>query len=317
MTSRAKQSTAVVIPAYRAAERIELVLSAIPEWVDHVVVVDDGSGDGLAAALSRCADGRVHLVVHAVNRGVGAAVRTGWERALQLGATCVVKVDADGQMDLSRLREMVEPILDGSADLVKANRFRDLAAMRAMPVVRRLGNLALSFLVKAASGYWSVYDPCNGYLVLSDELIRKLPEKRLADRYFFEISLLCEAYLAEARVHEVAMPPRYGDEPSHLNPARVALEFAPRLVARTFRRLVLRYFLYDFSLASLFLLAGTPLVGFGFVWSVHHWIRSVATGLPATTGTVMVGTLPIILGFQLLLEAAVLDVRNEPGGRRE
>jgi hypothetical protein len=184
-----------------------------------------------------------------------------------------------------------------------------------MPATRRWGNLGLSFLVKLASGYWTVFDPCNGYLAVSGALLGRLRREQLAERYFFEISLLCESYLARAVVRDLPMPPVYGDEVSSLSPAKSFFEFVPKLLARAARRIGLFYFVRDFNLVSVFVLAGLPLLLFGGAWSAVHWARSLSTGVVASTGTVVVGLLPIILGFQLLLQAVVLDVQNEPGRR--
>jgi dolichol-phosphate mannosyltransferase len=207
----------------------------------------------------------------------------------------------------------VAPLVEGRADFAKGNRFADLAVVSAMPPLRRAGNLVLSFLVKMASGYWSLFDPCNGYLAVSRGLLEEIRRERLADRYFFEISLLCESYRAGGVVVDVSMPPRYGDEVSSLSPMRSLFEFSGRLVGRTARRIGFAYFLRDFNVVSVFISAGVPLMVFGVVWSLYHWYRSLATNVVATTGTVMIGTLAIILAFQLLLQAVVLDVQNEPG----
>jgi glycosyltransferase involved in cell wall biosynthesis len=304
---------AVVVPAYRAAERIASVLLAMPPSVRHVIVVDDASPDALAQVVATLRDPRIVLLRHQTNRGVGAAVKTGAAHALALGADIVVKVDADGQMDPARVGELLAPLLAGSADLAKGNRFVDTGTSAGMPFVRRLGNLALSFLVKAASGYWNVFDPCNGYLAVRASLLGRIAPERLADRFFFEISLLCEAYLARAVVRDVAIPAVYGDETSSLAPLTTVLEFLPRLLARIVRRIRISYFLRDFNVVSVFLTCGVPLLLFGAAWSLYHWYLSFRTGVVATTGTVIIGTLAIILGFQLLLQAVVLDVQNEPG----
>jgi glycosyltransferase involved in cell wall biosynthesis len=304
-----------VMPAYRSAAQIGAVLSAMPRSVFRIVVVDDASPDDLERAVSAVSDPRIVLLRQPVNRGVGAAMRAGFTAAIELGADIVVKIDSDGQMDPARIADLVAPILRGEADFAKGNRFHDLRFIRAMPFVRRLGNLGLSFLVKAASGYWSVFDPCNGFLALRVSQLRTMRFEMLAERYFFEISLLCEAYSARAVLRDVPMPPRYADEQSSLSPARSLFEFLPRLVARLARRLGYTYFLHDFNLASVFLCAGGPLLSFGFFWSAYHWYRSYATGVVASSGTVIIGALTIILGFQLLLQAVVLDVQNEPGRR--
>ena len=304
---------AVVIPAFRTAGTIGNVISRIPAEVCHIIVVDDASPDDLRGTLATIIDPRLIVLTHPENLGVGAAMKTGFAEALKKSAEIVVKLDSDGQMDPALIPGLVAPLLDGRADLAKGNRFADLSVIRSMPLVRRVGNLALSFLVKAASGYWSVFDPCNGFLAVRSSVLESIRREQLADRYFFEISLLCEAYFARALVVNVPMHPTYGGEVSSLSPSRTLFEFSGRLVGRTLRRIGAAYFLRDFNVVSVLLTAGVPLTLFGAVWSLVHWYRSWATGLVATTGTVMIGTLAIILGFQLLLQAIVLDVQNEPG----
>jgi glycosyltransferase involved in cell wall biosynthesis len=304
---------AAVLPAYRTASSIRSVIEQIPADVRHVIVVDDASPDGVGAVVKALGDSRVVVCTHDENRGVGAAMKTGFAKALELGADIVVKLDSDGQMDPALIPSFIAPLADGRADFTKGNRFADLTVIGAMPPLRRAGNLVLSFLVKAASGYWSLFDPCNGYLALSSDLLKDLRRDRLADRYFFEISLLCESYRASGVVVDVDMHPRYGDEISSLSPIRSLFEFSGRLLGRTVRRIGFAYFLRDFTVVSVFITAGVPMLVFGTLWSIYHWYRSWATNVVASTGTVMIGTLAIILAFQLLLQAVVLDVQSEPG----
>jgi dolichol-phosphate mannosyltransferase len=305
---------AAVLPAYRTASSIRAVIEDIPASVRYVIAVDDASPDGVGAAATAIGDPRVLVVSHDMNRGVGGAMKTGFDRALELGADIVVKLDSDGQMDPALIPSLVAPLVEGRADFAKGNRFADLAVISAMPPLRRAGNLALSFLVKAASGYWSLLDPCNGYIAATSDLLRDIRRDRLADRYFFEISLLCEAYRAGGVVLDVPMQPHYGDEISSLSPTRSLFEFSGRLLARMLSRIGFAYFVRDFTVVSVFISAGVPLMAFGVLWSAYHWYRSWATNVVASTGTVMIGTLAIILAFQLLLQAVVLDVQNEPGG---
>ena len=306
----------MVLPAYRTASSIRSVIERIPADVRHVVVVDDASPDGVGAAVASIGDPRVSVCTHVTNRGVGGAMKTGFERALELGADIVVKLDSDGQMDPRLIPDLVAPLIDGPVDFAKGNRFADLSVVSAMPPLRRAGNLLLSFLVKMASGYWSLFDPCNGYLAISKGLLEDIRRDHLADRYFFEISLLCESYRAGGVLEDVPMHPRYGDEVSSLSPMRSLFEFSGRLVVQTVRRIGFAYFLRDFTVVSLFIAAGVPMLVFGVLWSAYHWYRSVVTNVVASTGTVMIGTLAIILAFQLLLQAVALDVESEPGRRR-
>jgi len=236
-------SVAVVIPAYRVAPRVADVIAQIPPEVRHIIVVNDASPDGLSDTLARISDPRLVVLTHAENRGVGGAMKTGIRHALGLGAEIVVKIDGDGQMAPALLPAFLEPLLARRADMTKGNRFDDLSYIRDMPVVRRLGNLALSFLVKAASGYWHLFDPCNGYLALRATLLSRLDLDRLDDRYFFEISLLCEAYHRQAVLEDVPMRPVYAGEPSSLSPLGSISNFVPRLIQRTARRVALQYFM--------------------------------------------------------------------------
>lgn len=311
------QTIAVVIPAYRVATKIAEVIARVPAFVRHVIVVDDASPDDLRAALAAVNDPRLVVLRHDANRGVGGAMKTGYARAIELGADVVAKIDGDGQMDPGLLEQFIAPLAAGEADIAKGNRFHDLSLIRRMPFVRRVGNLALSFLVKLASGYWSVFDPCNGYVACRADLLRRISFTRLDDRYFFEISLLCEAYLAGAVLRDLPMAPVYADETSSLSPVASVPRFSFKLVGRAIYRVVMRYFMRDFDVVSLFVVSGVPALVFGAAWSGWHWWRSAQLGVATPTGTVMIGVLAIVLGFQLVLQAVVLDVANEPGRRRQ
>src|SRR5262249_5374597 len=153
-----------------------------------------------------------------------------------------------------------------------------------MPLLRRLGNLALSFLVKMASGYWHVFDPCNGYVAIRASVLKNLAFDRIGERYFFEISLLCEAYFARAILQDIPMLPVYGNETSSLNPLAMIKDFAPRLIWRSIYRVFMSYFMLDFNVVSVFLVIGIPALIFGVGWSVYHWALSIRLQIFASTG---------------------------------
>lgn len=305
---------AVVVPAYQVQQHIGRVLSTLPDFVRHIVVVDDGSADDSARTVTEHArtDPRVVLIRHERNQGVGAATKTGLQKALELGAQVVVKVDGDGQMPPERIRDLVGPLLAGRADFCTGNRFRGPHSLRSMPTVRRLGNLGLSFLAKAATGYWDSFDPTNGFLAVHCDALQGLPLERLDDSYFFEISLLSELYFLGAVMHQIAMPAQYGDERSSLSVGKTLLSFPPKLLRLLIRRLTLRYFVHDFSLGSLYLITGIPLLTFGVVFGGLNWYRYSRLGVLAPTGTIMLATLTVILGFQLLLSAVGVDLQSVP-----
>lgn len=307
-----QEKVCVVIPMFRVEPYIQDVIRGIPGWVWRIVVVDDASPDCSVERVEALEDPRVVLVRHTQNQGVGGAVLSGMTRACELGARVAVKMDGDGQMAPDFLREMVEPILAGRADYTKGNRFFHVDEIIRMPFVRRIGNLGLSFLTKLASGYWNVFDPTNGYLAINLNTFRSLDQRHIHRRYFFETSMLIELNLSRAVIYEVPMPARYQGEISSLSISRSLFEFSYYLLCGFFRRVWLQYFVLDFSLGSLFLIFGLLLGLFGTAWGLYFWDKSIRTDIPASTGTVMIAVLPVILGFQLLLQALAFDVQNVP-----
>ena len=311
-------SIAVVIPAYRVEAHIEAVINGLPDYIRHIIVVDDASPDGTSAKVKALDNGSrpITLIRHEGNQGVGGAMVTGFRKALELGAQVVIKVDGDEQMDPAYIPALVKPLLEGRADYAKGNRFRNLDALRHMPLVRRVGNLGLSFLTKAATGYWNCFDPTNGYFAIRAEVLAEMPFERIDQRYFFETSMLAHLYLLDAFILDVPMPARYGAERSHMSIWRVLVEFPAKLFATVLRRLTLRYFLFDFSMVSVYLLTGIPLILFGLIFGSLKWIQYLKLGVPAPTGTVILPTLALILGIQILLSAIEIDMNSAPKGPR-
>jgi glycosyltransferase involved in cell wall biosynthesis len=304
---------AVIIPCYRVRDRILGVIEAIGGECSAIYVVDDGCPDGSGRLVrEQCHDPRVRVIVHDANRGVGAAVITGYRAALDDGADVLVKIDGDGQMDPADLPRIAAPIIEGDADYTKGNRFYDLTHIRRMPAVRILGNAALSFMTKFSSGYWDIFDPTNGYTAIHAAVARQLPLARVSPRYFFESDMLHHLGLAGAVVRDVPLDARYGDEPSGVRPFRSILRFGAQHAANTARRLFYNYFLRDFSAASVELALGLPLLTFGLVFGATQWVEWSARGVGAYAGTVMLAALPVILGMQLLLAFIGFDVARVP-----
>jgi dolichol-phosphate mannosyltransferase len=307
-----QEKIAVVIPCYRVERHIAKVIRSLPSFIWRIVVVNDASPDDTARVVRQLADPRVILLEHEQNRGVGGAMITGYQACLQLGADIVVKMDGDDQMDPAQLPALLEPLLTRRADYTKGNRWEDQASLRRMPWVRRWGNLGLSFLTKFASGCWGVFDPCNGYTAITADALRRLQFDKIASDYFFEISMLVQLNIHRAVVKDVPMPSRYGDEASSLRVSRVLLHFPRKLVLAACRRTWLRYFVADFSAVSAFLLAGGFLGLIGGTCGAYFWIRSVIEGQAATAGQVMLAAMPLLMSFQLLLQALILDIANQP-----
>jgi dolichol-phosphate mannosyltransferase len=305
---------AVVIPAYNEEDHIADVIDSVPTFVRHIIVVEDCGRDRTADVVARIAaeDPRVTLVRHERNQGVGGAMISGFKKAIELKAQIVVKMDGDGQMSPDCLAELVEPLIAGRADYAKGNRFHDFQALARMPWVRRMGNVGLSFLTKAAVGYWTCFDPCNGYVAIRGEVLRRLALDKVHRSFFFETSMLAQLYLVGAVVADVPMPAIYGDEVSHLSPTRVLVEFPPKLLRCLLRRLFLKNVLFDFSMLSIFALAAALFLSVGVVYGGINWIAYGMAGQPAPTGTVVIPAMLITLGVQFLLSALNEDLRAVP-----
>lgn len=215
-------------------------------------------------------------------------------------------------MDPALIGPLTRPILAGEADYVKGNRFYSLYDASAMPAVRLVGNAALSFFTKLSSGYWSIFDPTNGLTAISAQVLRRVKLENVADRYFFETDMLINLGGIRAVVRDMPMQAVYGNEKSSLKLRTVAWEFFWKNVRSTFRRIVYLYFLRDFSIASINVLAGLPMLAFGVLFGGLSWVYSLETKVPATAGTVMLAVLPIILGFQMLVSFLAFDIANEP-----
>ena len=302
-----EKKIAVAIPCYRVEEHLERVMAGIPPLVDTILLVDDCSPDGTPALVDRLADGkRIVAIHHDRNQGVGGAMKTAFRKAMEMGADVVVKLDGDGQMDASYIAPLVEALEE--ADFAKGNRLFDRRMLRRMPTIRRVGNMGVGFMVKAASGYWNVSDPVNGFFAIRTETLRRMDFDRIADRYFFESSMLIEMHYAGARIREVSMPAIYADEHSNLSIGKTLFSFPPRLVAAWLRRLHLSYFVYDFNICSLYIFVGLPSFLFGLVFGLCNWIHYASMSCPSPTGTIMVAVLTFILGFQMLLAAAQYDI---------
>lgn len=304
---------AVVIPAFKCKDTIMSVLEGIGPEVDSIIVVEDAcpdaSGEFVVASTD---DARVEVLFHECNKGVGGAVVTGMKHAIAIGSSIVVKVDSDGQMNTALIPNFIQPILSGRSDYVKGNRFFNVEDLSSMPAVRLIGNAGLSFLSKMSSGYWSLMDPTNGYFAIHTKVLETLPLGRLSERYFFESDMLFQLSTVRACISEVAIESVYGSEVSGLSPLRSLFEF-PFLHANRFaKRFFYNYLLRGFNAATLMSIFGAFLFVFGVLFGGAQWYESFTSGELATTGTIMIAVLPVVLGFQLLLSAVQYDVASEP-----
>jgi glycosyltransferase involved in cell wall biosynthesis len=309
-----KPILAVVIPSYKAGKHLATVINGLPALIDHVIVVDDKcpqhSGD-IAREMGKD-DKRINVVTHEVNQGVGGAVVTGYKKAMELNCDIVIKMDADDQMDPAYLPDLIKPVAEGKAGYAKGNRFVDFTALRAMPKFRLIGNSALSFMVKACSGYWNMMDPTNGYTAISKDVLEKINLDSLAKRYFFESDMLIRLNIQNAVVKDIPIPARYGDEESSLSIRNTMLRFPGLLFKGLIKRFVLKYLIYDFNMASIYTLTGLPMLLWGLFFGLYKWIENSINEVATPTGTIMLSVLPLILGTQFIIAAINIDINSTP-----
>jgi glycosyltransferase involved in cell wall biosynthesis len=304
---------AVVVPSYRVTSHILEVLAGIGPEVERIYVIDDACPDNSGDLVSKkCKDKRVSVIRHETNQGVGGAVVTGYRAALADGMDVIVKVDGDGQMDPSLIETIARPVINGEADYAKGNRFDSLENLFAMPKVRIFGNAVLSLWSKISSGYWSITDPTNGFTAIHRKALTAIHLDKLRKTYFFESDLLFRLSITNAVVVDVPMEAVYGEEKSNLKIGKVLVEFPWRHTVNLWKRVFYKYYLREWSVASIELPLGFGFTVFGAWFGIARYLEASEAGRATTAGQVTLSAVALILGVQLLLSFLSYDVQSEP-----
>ena len=310
---RPRLKIAVVVPSFRVRNSILDVINSIGPEVMQIIVVDDACPDGsgkLAEKTSK--DKRLVVLFNNENLGVGGAVKKGYKHALENGADIVIKLDGDGQMNPTLIPILVKPLLEQKADYTKGNRFFNIEHIKEMPKIRIVGNLVLSFFAKFSTGYWRVFDPNNGFTAISSHALKQIDLDKVDNRYFFESDLLFRLNLARAVVADVPMEAKYGSEVSNLRIKRVLVEFPLKHLRNFMKRITYTYYLRDFTLASLELPIGLGLTTFGIVSGTANFIHSQSLNQATPTGTLILISMSILVGIQLILSFFAYDIDSAP-----
>jgi glycosyltransferase involved in cell wall biosynthesis len=302
------KTVAVVVPAYNEEPLVASTCENIPDFVDRIILVDDASTDATADRAKR--DPRVELIEHERNQGVGAAIVTGYRRAIaeEIDVTCVMA--ADGQMDPDDLETLVRAVASGEVDYAKANRLFTGQAWSLIPRTRYLGNAMLSFLTKIASGYWHVADSQSGYTAVNLETLRLLDLDRLYRRYGFPNDMLVHLNVWNRRVRDYPSRPIYGvGERSGIRLRSVVPRITWLLVKGFFWRMREKYVIRDFHPLVLFYMLGLLLFWAGVILGLVETGLRIA-GNPIPFATIVLVALFIISGVQLLLFAMWFDMES-------
>jgi glycosyltransferase involved in cell wall biosynthesis len=303
----------VSIPAYNEEKLVTRTVETLPDFVDCIVVTNDGSQDRTLEIVQGLAidDKRLVVLDNDRNRGVGYSVVRGLKENLERGMDLVVVMAADAQCDPSYLSKMCDTLLDEKIDYVKANRFKDLTALRQMSNFRRIGNMFITIVNKFATGYYTIFDSQNGYGVFTRDILERMPFELIGERYDYENTMLIAMSVIDGRVKDHPVPAIYGEETSTIPLVPTMYRALKVLFIGFWRRMFYKYVVFDFHPISLFLITGLPLLLFGIAFGLFITGVRVFAGESPSTGTVMLSVLPTLIGMQLLLTALTMDVNNE------
>lgn len=244
------KKVAVVVPAYNEETQISRVIVTMPAIVDRIVIVDDCSKDrtsDVVRAHETSPGGRVTLLVHEVNQGVGGAIATGYKWARDEGYDIAVVMAGDGQMNPDDLPAILDPVVDDEADYTKGNRLVTGDAFKKIPKIRFFGNAALSLFTKIASGYWHVADSQTGYTAINQAGLQEIDWDNMYKRYGQPNDLLVKLNVAGMRVIDVPIEPVYNiGEKSGIKVRKVVFTIGSLLVRLFFWRLKEKYIIRNF-----------------------------------------------------------------------
>ncbi len=302
----------VVTPAYNEEKHIDKVIKGIPDFVDKIIIVDDASTDKTAEVIKNNMTDKVIYIKHEKNQGCGGSVTTAVNKARELGADITVTMAGDNQMDPKYLPDLLNPICEEGYDYTKGNRFFSKEGLKGMPKYRVWGSIVLTFMTRLASGYWRMFDAQNGYYAIGPSALKEIDFDSLTQGWPYENDLLINLNILGMKIKDIPIPAVYGDEVSHMRMWKIIPNLSTFLFLGLFRRLYRKYVLRGIHPVALFFSSGLILLLWGIGFGVLAWHRSAVTGIPATTGTVMLAAIPFLMGFEMMLWSLVLDIQEDP-----
>jgi glycosyltransferase involved in cell wall biosynthesis len=312
MSQKSKPNIVVVIPCYKVSKQILKVISGIPSQISNIILVDDQCPEKTGEFVSKnITDPRVAILTNSENLGVGGATKAGYLQAIKYQADIIVKLDGDGQMNPYDIPKLIKGITEEKYNYTKGNRFFTIKNVKQMPLMRKIGNIVLSFMSKLSTGYYEIFDPNNGFTAIDADYLSQLPLDEIDNRYFFESDMLYHLNLLGAKVLDISLPAIYNDEHSSLNIWQSMIIFPRKHLINFVKRIIYTYYLRDFNIASVQLLTGVIFFWWGSILGLTTWLHNINNEVPSATGTIMLVGILVITGVQLLLSFLNFDMRSQ------
>jgi glycosyltransferase involved in cell wall biosynthesis len=304
---------AITFTCHNEEKFVGPTIEGLPDFIDGIFITDDGSTDKTSKVIQSYIklDPRINLTINHLNKGGGYSVAQSFKQIIKDNYDISCITAGDNQCRPEYLKDLIDAIITDGYDYAKGNRFVHQDELKQMPPFRRLGNIFMSLLSKFASGYYSIIDPLNSYSAIKVSVLKEMDLDALPHRYDFENGWLMQLYLQRSHIKDVPIPARYAGEKSDIQ----LLSYIPRtsltLWHNFWQRVISTYVINSFHPVAVFLFSGLTLFCFGTIFGLYVAISSIGPKT-ASTATVMLSVVPFILGFQLLLQAIVLDIQNEP-----
>ena len=300
----------VVCPAYNEELLIEETIKGIPKYVDRIYVIDDHSTDRTPEIVKSITDHRIVSVRHEINKGVGAAIVTGYKLALEDKMGIVAVMAGDNQMDPEQLPRLLMPVIEGRADYTKGNRLISKDFRQGMSKWRFLGNAMLTMITKIGSGYWHVMDPQNGYTAISRQALEVINLDSIYPYYGYCNDLLIKLNTFGMRIEDVVMPARYGREKSKIKYSSYIAKVAPMIFRGFLWRLKTKYIVLDFHPLVFFYTVSMALVPVGVLFSLWIFFQKWYH-IPVSQNFPLLAVFITLMGLQFLLFAMLFDMQAD------
>jgi glycosyltransferase involved in cell wall biosynthesis len=299
----------VVVPAFNEELLIQRTIDSIPAYVDKIYVVNDASIDCTAEIINNSTDPRVIPIHHQVNKGVGAAIISGYKLALADEMDLVAVMAGDNQMDPSQLPKLIMPLIEGKADYTKGNRLLSREMRQGMPSWRAFGNGLLTLITKIGSGYWNIADPQNGYTVISKYALETIDLDSIYPYYGYCNDILLKMNAFGFKVVDITMPARYGSEKSKIRYGKYIRKVSPMIFMGFLWRLKMKYMVLDFHPLVLFYFASMVLFPLGLLFDLWIFLQKLIFHGQISNNFPLLAAFITLAGMQLLLFAMFFDMQ--------